>query len=100
MPYWNKDDPQTDVDGVIINAGDILERTDLNPSTAPWRYFICRVAYDPDKLEVRDCNAWNVYTCEVGRNGNVRNLGHYSKHPSVCKEEGIDEKDFRSRGIG
>ena len=75
MPYWRKYEVQVDVNNKIIAVGDILEHTD--PDNIE-KYFAC--SDDGEYIEVRDLNNNNVCMCELGLNGNVKNIGHYTNN--------------------
>ncbi len=86
MPYWKKGERQVDCYGVPINPGDVLEQKELNESNAPWRYFICFKATGGN-IEVRDLNANNVGMCNIGLDGDVKNIGHWTRHPEIEEDE-------------
>lgn len=78
MPYWKRAEQQVDCFGEEVRPGDILEQKELNPGNAPWQYFVC---YDDGmgNIQVRDLNANNVCMCDLGRQGDVKRLGHITE---------------------
>lgn len=89
MPIIDLTKPNVDKTGAPILPGDILQSTD---ETIPETYFVCFVRSIEDidlTAEIRDLNNNNLYTCALGKDGDVVNIGHFSKHLDLLSNEDL-----------
>lgn len=89
MPYFTTQEGATDKNGVPIKEGDILQGSQW--ATGDLCYYVCVAGFTRDTWEVRDLNAWNVCMCDLGIDGDVVNIGHYSKHPGILDDEILEQ---------
>ena len=95
MTYWKPGEVRVDSRGTPINPGDVLEC--IEPG---WpKYHICYIdPFDMDVVYVRDLDCNNVGMCDLGIDGNVINLGHYTKNPGILDQNDIDWYFSTKRG--
>ncbi len=89
MPIIDLTKPNVDKTGAPILPGDILQSTD---EATPESYFVCFVRSIDDMdltAEIRDLTNNNLYTCELGRDGDVINIGHFSKHLDLLSNDDL-----------
>lgn len=89
MPIIDLTKPNVDKTGTPIFPGDILQSTH---EATPETYFVCFVRSVEDMgltAEIRDLNNNNLYTCALGKDGDVVNIGHFSKHLDLLSNEDL-----------
>lgn len=87
MPYFTKDQIATDMYGRKIFPGDILINIEEGCTEL---YHACYLSdRNGADIEIRDMGANNTWMCQLGKKGNVINLGNFTQNMHLLEDDDL-----------